>query len=264
MEAAVHTFDNGIKVHTSQLIPTQVERYKNIRNVHEADEEDLFLEVIQSSPRVDCFVNIGSAIGYYPMLAKKVLPSITVHAYEPLSTFRNYFSDNILLNGFDPSDFHIHAECISSSTGETLFVESAYGSKVLKRGLASLFAFRAKSFVKWMLTKLGIRNYRNSKVTTVRTITLDELAQHVGTAIDYMQMDVQGHELEILKSGSVSLQTGTIKSLMIGTHGKTLHMECLRYLADCGYEIEVQEEATQRQPDGIILASKGVRRHLAR
>ncbi len=258
----IHVFENGIKVYARQLIPAQIDRYNNIRNVHEADEEDLFLEVLRSSPRIDCFVDIGSAIGYYPLLAKKWLPSVTIHAYEPLGVFREYFIDNIRLNGFLAEDFHIHDECVSSSNGRVFFVQAAYGSKVLKGGRASLPIFRAKALIKSLLTILGITAYRKAQVATVRTITLDEPVRDVGSTIDYMQMDVQGHELEILNSGRVSLCGQNVKTILVGMHGRELHTECIRFLASCDYEIEIEEQATPHQPDGIILASKGVRRHV--
>ena len=69
MNRKVHEFDNGVRVFDDHLMPAQRERYRK-RNVHEADEEDLFIEVVSALPDDGCFVNIGTAIGYYAILAR--------------------------------------------------------------------------------------------------------------------------------------------------------------------------------------------------
>ena len=262
MAQEIHVFDNGVQVYVSQLMPAQIQRYQNVRNVHEADEEDLFVEVLRSSPRIECIVDVGSAIGYYPLLAKRILPDVTIHAYEPLDIFRQYFTDNIRLNGFAPQQFHVHSECVSSTRGRTYFVEATYGSKVLRGKALGTSVFFAKLLLKRLLTRRG--NYPLPKISSLNTITLDDVATNVGCPIDYLQMDVQGHEFEILQGGAASLRAGKIKSFMIGTHSSKLHRQCAQYLVEYGYEIEVDEEAAAHQPDGIILASKGVQRHGAR
>ena len=62
MTRKIHKFDNGVRVYDDHLMPAQRQRYK-IRNVHEADEEDLFIKIISSLPDDGTFVNIGTAIG---------------------------------------------------------------------------------------------------------------------------------------------------------------------------------------------------------
>ncbi len=60
MSRKIHIFDNGIRVYDDHLIPPQRKRYAQ-NNVHEVEEEEIFLRI----PVDGCFVNIGSAIGYY-------------------------------------------------------------------------------------------------------------------------------------------------------------------------------------------------------
>ena len=251
MEKDVHVFENGIKVYRRHLLPSQIERYEKIRNVHEADEEDLFLEVLKSSPQIECFLSIGSAIGYYPLLAKKTLPSVIIHAVEPLDFFRRCFKENIKLNGFEPEGFIIHSESVSSFKDSVYFVEAKYGSKDNNQ----ILGLRIKIFIKNLLTELRIKNYQKSKITTLNTISLAELIQSVGRPIDFMQMDVQGHELEILKSGEECLQNNLIRTIMTGTHGSEIHDACLQLLKKYDYQIMANEPSTKHQPDGIILAS---------
>ena len=111
MARQVHTFDNGVRVFDDQLVPGQRERYR-IRNVHESEEEDIFVELIQAIPANGCFIDIGSAIGYYALLAKKLSPQLAIHAVEPLERHRIFFLENITLNGLSPTDFIVHVSLI--------------------------------------------------------------------------------------------------------------------------------------------------------
>ena len=114
MKRNVHVFDNGVKVYDDHLTPIQRDRYRR-RNVHEAEEEDIFIEILQTIPPDGCFANIGCAIGYYPLLAKRLIPGRTIHAIEPLERHRAFFVENIALSGQKQSSFIIHTEGISSS-----------------------------------------------------------------------------------------------------------------------------------------------------
>ena len=85
MSRKIHKFDNNVRVYDDHLMPVQRQRYM-IRNVHEADEEDLFIKIISSIPENGYFVNIGTAIGYYAILAKKLSPRLNIQAVEPLQS----------------------------------------------------------------------------------------------------------------------------------------------------------------------------------
>jgi len=45
-------------------------------------------------------VSLGSAIGYYALLAKYTCSNIKIHCFEPLDRHRRYLEENIELNGF--------------------------------------------------------------------------------------------------------------------------------------------------------------------
>jgi hypothetical protein len=127
MKRQIHMFDNEVRVFDDQLTPGQRDRYL-IRNVQESEEEDIFVKLIRAIPADGCFVNIGSAIGYYPLLAKKLAPHLTIHAVEPLERHRVFFLENIALNGLSPTDFTVHEEAIYSSEGDERLVDNGYGS----------------------------------------------------------------------------------------------------------------------------------------
>ena len=159
MTRKIHQFDNSIRVYDDQLMPAQRQRYK-IRNVHEADEEDLFIQIISSLPENGCFVNIGAAIGYYAILAKKLSPQLCVHAVEPLQSFRACLNENILLNRLSEKDFIIHPCAVGATDGRVSFLEKGYESQLLvKRDNESVFhrvATNIKSHVQTVLGTLAV------------------------------------------------------------------------------------------------------------
>jgi FkbM family methyltransferase len=265
MTRKIHKFDNGVCVYDDHLMPAQRQRY-NIRNVHEADEEDLFIKIISSLPDDGCFVNIGTAIGYYVILAKKLSPQLYVHAVEPLASFQNCLSENIKLNGLSLDDFVIHKYAVGAKNGRVSFLEKGYESQLLvskkEQGITHLLALQIKSLIKTALGALGVKRYAAGSGTKseIDTVTLETLVLQVGRQIDVMSMDVQGLETDILTGGARALDRGDVKTFIIGTHGKAIHQQCISMLTKQDYFIEYEEENTQHQPDGIIVASKDVRR----
>lgn len=235
MQRKIHTFDNGVKVYDDQLSSAQRKRYKK-RNVHEAEEEGIFIEIVKSIPIDGCFVNIGCAIGYYPILARKLSPGLTIHAVEPLDLHRRYFVENIGLNGFHSDDFFLHREGISSKEGFELFIEAGYGSRMAHgQQKGQSLKFRTKANIKALLAQLGVYDSKPQKMKMIETMTLDRLINIVGRPIDLLQMDVQGLELDVLKGGMHSLQVGCVKSFLIGTYSPKLHQECIDILRKYGY-----------------------------
>ena len=259
MSRAVHVFDNGVRVFDDHLLPIQRERYRN-RNVHEAEEEDVFAELIRGIPSDGCYINIGCAIGYYPILAKRLAPRLTVHAVEPLARHRDYFAENAKLNDFDPSDFAVHAEAIAAKIGTAPFHDDSYGSALLREEPRRPVSVR--SVLRCILMALGLGRPRVGSAVgrVVQTTTLDVLVESIGRTVHLVQMDVQGFELDVLRGAEQSLRTGRVETLLIGTHGEEIHRDCVAKLRWHGYTIEFSEPETKEQPDGILVASKGVRR----
>lgn len=263
MSRKIHKFDNGVCVYDDHLMPAQRQRYK-IRNVHEADEEDLFIEIVTSLPDNACFVNIGSAIGYYVILAKKLSPKLLIHAVEPLQLFRNYLNENILLNNLKQQDFVIHKYAVGATEGRTGFLEKGYESQLLAKrdGFLRLFSLQLKNLAKGFLGRIGVKRYAagSGVKKEIETVSLETLQQQIGQQIDLLTMDVQGLELDILSGGQGVLERADVKTFIIGTHGKAIHQQCLNILTNNDYSIEYEKEDTKHQPDGIIIASKGVQR----
>ena len=256
MERAIHTFDNGVRVYQDQLLEEQRVRYEK-RNVHEAEEEEIFVDLIRRLPPAGCFVDIGAAIGYYLILAHKLSPRLTIHGVEPLERHRRFLNENLVLNGLTRDDFVIHPEGLTSSAGSQNFMDRGYSSRLAPGAGPARLSLSARW--KHLLEGVGLRRPKN-EILTIPTITLDAFVRRVGRPIDLLQMDVQGLEVEVLKGAAESLKTGAVKSFLIGTHGRarglTLHEECCEVLRANGYKIEIDLPDTKEQPDGIVVASK--------
>jgi len=232
---AVHCFDNGVKVYDDQLVDAQRLRYAK-SNVHEEDEEELFLRMINSLPAGGIFVSVGSAIGYYAFLAKRCRPDLMIHCFEPLEKHRSFLSENIALNGFLESDFKIHRFAIAPSSDEYLLVNRSFGSFLVKP-----------------------EDARSRPVSSVESVLLSEIGTLIGSdVIDLLQMDIQGFEALILEDHfSEPGSKIDIRSFLVGTHGESIHDRCRAVLGLHGYMVLHDEFATPNQPDGILAAAKG-------
>jgi FkbM family methyltransferase len=259
MEAAssrkIHRFDNGLRVFDDHLIPLQRERYAK-RNVHEAEEEDIFVELIRALPSGACFVNIGAAIGYYVILAKKLTPGLDVHAIEPLERHRRFLLENLALNGLSPADLTIHTEGICAAAGNERFLDRGFGSRIPRDEKEK----RRSLSTRWkeLLVRLGLRKAKGgpAKIVEITTITLDALVARIGRPIDLLQMDVQGLEVDVLQGGSSAMAKAAVRTFLIGTHSLPIHQECAALLRAHDYTIDLDRPDAHDQPDGIIVASK--------
>ncbi len=231
---AVHCFDNGIKVYDEQLVEAQRIRYAKC-NVHEEDEEGLFLEMITGLDYGACFVSLGTAIGYYVLLAKQVRPDLVIHCFEPLERHRNFLMANIKLNGFSEADFCIHGLAVAPGGSDYLLVDRSFGSFLVRPEDA------------------GAR-----PVSEIKSVALSKLGQVIKSdQVDLIQMDVQGIEAAILEEFfSVSAGGLVVNGFLIGTHGAAIHERCRFSLASAGYRLLHDEFQTVNQPDGILAATR--------
>jgi FkbM family methyltransferase len=253
MNQDIHEFDNGLRVYNSHLIESQQDRYAD-DNVHEAEEEEIFHQLLDRLSSGACYVNIGSAIGYYPILARKKRPDLEVHAYEPLAESRERIAENLSLNGLERSDIEIHDRAVSREVGWSRFINTGYGSRIIDREVSDIQSLlrEAGSFLKTVLASMGVSSVGD--VRFVRNITLDRIVADLGRKVDLVQLDVQGLELQVLKGGTQTLESGWVRNLLIGTHGPNLHRDCKQFLQALGYEIEFTNAAPKDQPDGILVA----------
>ncbi len=235
--ADIHVFDNGIKVFRHQLLQEQLDRYA-VHNLHEPEEEVLFLEVIKSlAGGKGVYLNIGAAIGYYVMLAKQIAPEITVHAFEPLKLHREYLRDNLKLNGIALNEVHLHKQAVSSKNGKSSFFQHDFGSCLVEE------------------LHLKFRDLPDDRKVVVESVTLDEFINTIHTAVDLVQMDVQGFEYDVLAGAMESMRNHRVQCWMVGTHSPKIHEACKQLLVKHRYRISLDQYDTKHQPDGILMAA---------
>jgi FkbM family methyltransferase len=246
MSGQIHTFDNGVKVIRRHLLPQQIARYAE-QNLHEPDEEPIFIDLIQSVPPGGVFVSIGSAIGYYPILAKKLRSDLQIHCFEPLPQHLRCIRENMHLNQISDEDFGVHQVAVSSCVGSASFIDSSYGSKLFEPSAHD-------SLVVSVLKRLKLLVRRK---LIVKTIDLASMGDKVGCAhVDLAQLDIQGAERSVLESycGSSVAERVNIKAFLVGTHGESIHECCREMLKRAGYVILHDTPNAVNQPDGVLVA----------
>jgi len=249
MNQKIHTFRNSVRVYESHLMDSQRERYAK-NNVHEEDEEEIFLNLIGKLSPGDVFVNVGTAIGYYPILSKTVRKDIEVHCFEPLMRHLVYFQANMELNNLTEADFFSHEIAISTESGQVLFHDNSYGSSLLP----SAENFDFLNFLRGIKTAI-LGEKRKQVGFPVRSIRLAEVFALIKKpCIHLLQMDIQGFELPVLEKYFTDMAGASqgIEAFLVGTHSAAIHASCLELFRRNGYQILEDIPDSLHQPDGII------------
>jgi len=243
----IHVFDNGLKVFADHLTQAQKERYATT-NLHEPEEEDLFTTAIEKLPKAGCFVSIGTAIGYYVVLAKKIRKDLEIHCFDPLPEHIGRLKENIELNGLNKSEFKIHQIAVSSKAGTASFLEDSFASSIedtnWKNRIANAFRFIARG---------SPPKRKPCRSILVRAVTLGGVFELTARQkIELIQMDIQGHELPVLREFFRSQAKFAAMEFILGTHGPHIHPKCLQLFIENNYNIISDIPDCEGQPDGII------------
>ncbi len=213
-------------------------------------------------PSQGVFVDVGAAIGYYVILAKRISPQLEIHAFEPFGLFRKYLRENLTLNQIDRDEVVLHSTALSSRPGTALFRKAGFGSSLvdeasgtlgkLAHGLARILRVQGAAPSAPRSGAMG-----PMRQTRVSTTTVDALAASRPGPIDLAKIDVQGWELEVLRGAAQAIERGLVRTWLVGTHSRRLHADCLRFLSRRGCEVLFEEVELSHQPDGIIVARAG-------
>jgi len=243
----IHIFDNGIKVYDIHLTQQQRARYLH-KNLHEPEEEGLFVSAVQRLSTGACFVSIGTAIGYYAVLAKNLRPDLEIHCFDPLPYHLDCLKANIQLNELEESSFHIHQAAVSDRFGKVRFLENSFASSIDNSTLAQRII--------WRLRYLFSGNKLNQSLNRafwVHSVTLGGVFGMIAQQkIDLLQMDIQGHELNVLTEFFKRREHFEVSEFIVGTHGQTIHSSCRNLLLDNSYRIIADLPTCEGQPDGIL------------
>jgi len=152
----------------------------------------IFLKLIK---KANVFLDIGSNIGYYSLLATASNKKIKTYAFEPAFGPKHFLKENIRLNGFE-NTITLCDQALSNIEGVLDFYEVKNDK------------------YPWITNNLsGEHNAgtktkgRNYKKTTVNTTTIDAfIAKNSISKIDLIKIDTEGTEVDILKKGLIMIQ----------------------------------------------------------
>jgi len=143
------------------------------------------------SKKTTVFLDIGSNIGYYSLIAAKSNPNIKAYAFEPAIGPKHYLHKNIELNRFKNCIKPINL-ALSNKTGIIDFYEvESLKYKNLKYNLSGEGNAGTKT------------TSRNFIKNTVKAITLEQfISTEQIKQIDLIKIDTEGTEIDILQSGA--------------------------------------------------------------
>jgi len=134
---------------------------------------DLGMDLISPHSRV---VDVGANIGVYALPWAAIGTDVTVHCFEPNPAVRARLARNVALNRLG-ARVRLHAEALSDHAGTA----NLYGSD----DMSSL--------------NEGVHTGRQADPTEVSLARLDDVLGGDGPPISLVKVDVQGHELEVLR-----------------------------------------------------------------
>lgn len=140
-------------------------------NLHEPETTRFIRNTVESGQKV---IDIGANVGYYTLLfAKAVGPKGIVHAFEPNPTLAKILRYNIHLNNY--KNVIANEKAVSDSNGIARFY--------LDRQVHERSSLNPK---------------RGSEIIEVDIIKLDDYFEESKGAIDWIKLDVEGHESKAL------------------------------------------------------------------
>ncbi|HLP86296.1 MAG TPA: FkbM family methyltransferase [Candidatus Paceibacterota bacterium] len=193
-----------------------ISRELAIYGVHEKNSTREVKNIITKGMNI---LEVGANIGYYALLETS-LAGETGHLYamEPSPYNFDLLTKNLELNGL--KNYDLYKLAAGSQEGKAKFLLS---------GRSNLSTFIEREDL-------------TGEEVDVDVVKLDNFL--VGKKVDFIRMDVEGYELEILKGAEISLSTGKKpKYFFIEVHSELLHKknssakEVVEFLGKYGYDI---------------------------
>lgn len=186
--------------------------------VHERNSTEEVKRIIKPGMKI---LEAGANIGYYALLETKLAgPAGHLYAIEPSPYNFDLLKRNLELNHIRNADLH----------------QAAFGEKRDKVKFYMYDRSNLSSFIK--REEMGME----TKEIEVEMVTLDDFMKF--KKVDFIRMDVEGYELEILKGAHQILSSNEKpKFFFIEVHSELLHKknssarQIIEMLAGYGYEV---------------------------
>lgn len=199
-----------------------MDRYDGVNDSNMATngETKLLTAVI---PACHVVFDVGANVGHWTQAALSLNPQAAIHAFEPsTAVFQQLIAQNL------PPNVLAQPMGLSSAVGEEeLFIFPQH------TGLNSLYARSGAP------EKAG----KATQSERVRLTTLDTFCEtHHIQAIDYLKIDVEGHDLAVLQGAPTLLANGRIRLIQFeygGTHidARVFLQDFFNLLVPLGYDL---------------------------
>jgi FkbM family methyltransferase len=184
----------------------------------------------------DVVVDVGAHIGRYALIAARNASKVV--AVEPDPSNFQLLQRNVSLNGF--SNVVLIPKALSSVAGTRPLVLAGKENTGTSRLVSGESAVNRSPDA-------------NSSVVSVETETLDQLVDANGlTRIDWLKIDVEGHEIAVLQGGESALRITRRLALEVTD---TTQDRCRRILESAGFGIDSVEKG---DPASNWLMSKRI------
>ena len=173
------------------------------------DEIKFLRHLLQTGQQV---IDIGANYGTYSLsMAKKIGSSGKVWAFEPASSTAKLLVESIAINGFDHIILEQSALSNTSGTAQLSLNQNSELNSLIHNEVSAIVS------------------------ETVSLTTLDECLEKYGwQAIDFMKIDAEGEEHNIIKGGNrFFAQLSPLIQYEVKTEG--LHLELVKLFAELGY-----------------------------
>lgn len=186
---------------------------------HEHNSTNEVKKLVKPGMRI---LEVGANIGYYAVLETKLAgENGYLYAFEPSPFNFNLLKRNIELNEIKNAEIYQKAAGAENERSKFFVANKSNLSSFIKRDDMDM--------------------YHNGKIIDVEIIKLDDYLKD--KEVDFIRMDVEGYEKEILKGLEMTMQTKHPKHFFIEIHSDLLHKksssakEVLNYLNKFGYEV---------------------------
>jgi FkbM family methyltransferase len=172
---------------------------------YEPEQTRLFQKHVTQGATV---LDVGAHVGYYTLLASVLVgPNGRVCAFEPNPENHGFLCKHVLLN--ELTNVTMENAAVSNSNGTASF---AFG------------------------TGSGTGRLAEHGVLDVRTVRLDDFCRERKVEPDFLKIDVEGAELDVLRGADEVIRSHH-PVIFLSTHGEDVHGECLVWLGDRGYTL---------------------------
>ncbi|MEP6711017.1 MAG: FkbM family methyltransferase [Ferruginibacter sp.] len=159
--------------------------WKGLQNGWEKISINLWLKLIKNA---NVIIDIGANTGIYALLAKCFKPNATVFAFEPLPWIADKLAENCALNNYD---IKIYESAVSDYDGK-----------------AKVYVEKAAAHVYSVTVNKNMLENNAGIEEEIKTITMQTVIEENHLIdIDLMKIDVETHEVEVLKGMGNYLET---------------------------------------------------------